>query len=171
MRTRREASLGSARAAVALEAAEAAYHRSGVTRALATCVAAWRAAVALGRGLAEVLLLGREASFVASAAAHKEAHLRQLLGRAAFSAWRGFCVQKVQDLAAAQLQAEVDRMSRELAVLRGGRERRKSHALTIMEGSMSAAFLASALQNAALPAAESPVRAASATHPSVAGPN
>jgi len=171
MRTRREASLGGARAAVAFEAAEAAYHRSGLTRTLATCVAAWRAAVALGRGLAEVLLLGREASLVASAAAHKEAHLRHFLGRVALSAWRGFCVQKVQDLAAAQLQAEVDRMSRELAVLRGGRERRKSHAFTIMEGSMSAAFLASALQNAALPAAESPARAASATPPSVAGPN
>eukprot|EP00928_Gymnodinium_smaydae_P017100 TRINITY_DN16520_c0_g1_i1.p1 TRINITY_DN16520_c0_g1~~TRINITY_DN16520_c0_g1_i1.p1 ORF type:complete len:1016 (-),score=143.63 TRINITY_DN16520_c0_g1_i1:88-3078(-) len=60
--------------------------------------------------------------------------------------WRAWCQQLALDRETLSLQSEIDRVARENAVLRGGRENRKSGAMAIMEGSMSAAFLANALQ-------------------------
>jgi hypothetical protein len=82
---------------------------------------------------------------------HKCESSNSLVQRALFGAWRSALSRRRQDHLATQLQAEVDRLSRELAVSSSGRERRKNHALAIVEGSMNAAFLASALHSASLP--------------------
>jgi len=113
--------------------------------------ARWRARCGESASLRQTAALHAEVQVLASSLRRYKDQMSWQCAKATLAAWRGACAQRQQDDTTAWLQAEVDRMSRELSIAQGSRERRKNSALAIMEGSMNAAFLASAMQTAALP--------------------